>query len=91
MAAPTARATYGAACCWPADRRARAGINLFNHFGIKQSWFMPGQHRIEEHRRQDRHGGRGRHEIGLHSSIRQNPLAMSYEQEEAVFDGVQSR
>ncbi len=60
-------------------------LELFEHFGLKQSWFIPG-HTIESFPDACAMVARAGHEIGLHGYSHENPLAMSYEQESAVFD-----
>jgi peptidoglycan/xylan/chitin deacetylase (PgdA/CDA1 family) len=58
-------------------------LKLFDKFGIKTTWFVPG-HSIETFPDQMRMVVDAGHEIGLHGYSHENPIAMSPEQEEAV-------
>jgi peptidoglycan/xylan/chitin deacetylase (PgdA/CDA1 family) len=49
-------------------------LKLFERFGIKTTWFIPG-HSID-----------AGHEIGIHGYSHENPIAMTREQETAVLD-----
>lgn len=60
-------------------------LTLFERFGIKTSWFIPG-HTIESFPDQCRAVAEAGHEIGLHGYSHENPIDMSPEQEEAVLD-----
>jgi peptidoglycan-N-acetylglucosamine deacetylase len=60
-------------------------LELFKRFGITQSWFIPG-HTIESFPKECEMVAKAGHEIGLHGYSHENPLALSYEQEEAIFD-----
>jgi peptidoglycan/xylan/chitin deacetylase (PgdA/CDA1 family) len=60
-------------------------IELFRRFGMKQSFFIPG-HTIESFPRETEMVARAGHEIGLHGYSHENPLALSRQQEEAIFD-----
>ena len=60
-------------------------LNLFDRFGLKQSWFIPG-HTIESFPRETDMVAAAGHEIGLHGYSHENPLALSRQQEEAIFD-----
>lgn len=60
-------------------------LKLFDTFGLKQSFFIPG-HTIESFPDACAQVAAAGHEIGLHGYSHENPLAMSREQEEAVFD-----
>jgi peptidoglycan/xylan/chitin deacetylase (PgdA/CDA1 family) len=59
-------------------------LTLFQCFGLKQSFFIPG-HTIESFPRQTDMVAEAGHEIGLHGYSHENPLALSREQEEAIF------
>src|SRR2546426_517286 len=58
-------------------------VKLFERFGIKTTWFVPG-HSMETFPQQIRMVVDAGHEIGLHGYSHENPIAMSREQEEAV-------
>jgi peptidoglycan/xylan/chitin deacetylase (PgdA/CDA1 family) len=58
-------------------------VRLFDRFGIKTTWFIPG-HTLESFPEQMRLAVDAGHEIGLHGYSHENPIAMSPEQEEAV-------
>ena len=58
-------------------------LKLFDRFGIKTTWFIPG-HSMETFPEQMRMIVDGGHEIGLHGYSHENPIAMTPEQEEAV-------
>lgn len=60
-------------------------LKLFEKFDLRQSWFIPG-HTAESFPRESEMVAEAGHEIGLHGYSHENPLAMSYEQEAAVFD-----
>ena len=60
-------------------------LTLFERFGLKQSWFIPG-HTIESFPAQTDLVAKAGHEIGLHGYSHENPLALSRTQEEAIFD-----
>lgn len=60
-------------------------LKLFDRFGLKQSFFIPG-HTIESFPKQTDMVAEAGHEIGLHGYSHENPLALSREQEEAIFD-----
>src|SRR5438552_484666 len=60
-------------------------VKLFERFGIKTTWFVPG-HSMETFPQQIRMVVDAGHEIGLHGYSHENPIAMSREQEEAVLD-----
>ena len=60
-------------------------LKLFERFGLKQSWFIPG-HTVESFPRETDMVAAAGHEIGLHGYSHENPLALSREQEEAIFD-----
>ena len=60
-------------------------VRLFDKFGIRTSWFIPG-HSIETFPDECRMVADAGHEIGVHGYSHENPIAMTPEQEEAVLD-----
>ncbi len=60
-------------------------LKLFDRFGIKTTWFVPG-HSIETFPEQMAAVAAAGHEIGMHGYSHENPIAMTPEQEEAVMD-----
>ncbi len=60
-------------------------LKLFDRFGIKTTWFIPG-HSIETFPEQMKQVMEAGHEIGMHGYSHENPIAMTPEQEEAVLD-----
>ena len=60
-------------------------LRLFERFGVKTTWFVPG-HSIETFPEQMRAVAAAGHEIGMHGYSHENPIAMTPEQEEAIFD-----
>jgi peptidoglycan-N-acetylglucosamine deacetylase len=60
-------------------------LQLFERFGIKTTWFIPG-HSIETFPEQMKAVAQAGHEIGIHGYSHENPIAMTPEQEEAVLD-----
>ena len=58
-------------------------LKLFDHYGIKASWFIPG-HSIETFPEQVHMIGQAGHEIGAHGYSHENPVAMTAKQEEDV-------
>ncbi len=60
-------------------------LDLFDRFGIKTSWFIPG-HSIETFPAQMQDVVKRGHEVGLHGYSHENPLAMTRKQEEDVLD-----
>ena len=60
-------------------------LRLFERFGIKTTWFIPG-HSIETFPEQMRAVAQAGHEIGIHGYSHENPIEMTPEQEEAVLD-----
>jgi peptidoglycan/xylan/chitin deacetylase (PgdA/CDA1 family) len=60
-------------------------LQLFERFGIKTSWFVPG-HSIETFPEQIRAVVQAGHEIGIHGYSHENPIAMNPQQEEDVLD-----
>ncbi len=60
-------------------------LKLFDRFGIKTSWFVPG-HSIETFPAQIREVAAAGHEIGMHGYSHENPIAMTAQQEEDVMD-----
>ena len=60
-------------------------LNLFDRFGIKTTWFIPG-HSIETFPEQTQMVVKAGHEIGVHGYSHENPIAMTPKQEEDVLD-----
>jgi peptidoglycan/xylan/chitin deacetylase (PgdA/CDA1 family) len=60
-------------------------VRLFDRFGIKTTWFVPG-HSIETFPEQIDKVVAAGHEIGIHGYSHENPIAMTRVQEEAVLD-----
>lgn len=60
-------------------------LDLFDRWGIKTTWFVPG-HSIETFPEQMKRVAEAGHEIGMHGYSHENPIAMTPEQEEAVMD-----
>ncbi len=60
-------------------------LKLFERFGIKTTWFIPG-HSIETFPEQMKAVAQAGHEIGIHGYSHENPISMTPEQEEAVLD-----
>jgi peptidoglycan/xylan/chitin deacetylase (PgdA/CDA1 family) len=60
-------------------------LKLFERWGIKTTWFVPG-HSIETFPAQMKAVADAGHEIGMHGYSHENPIAMTPEQEEAIFD-----
>jgi peptidoglycan/xylan/chitin deacetylase (PgdA/CDA1 family) len=60
-------------------------LKLFDRFGIKTTWFIPG-HSIETFPEQMKAVAEAGHEIGIHGYSHENPISMTPEQEEAVLD-----
>jgi peptidoglycan-N-acetylglucosamine deacetylase len=60
-------------------------LRLFARWGIKTTWFIPG-HSAETFPEQMRAVADAGHEIGMHGYSHENPIAMTPEQEEAIFD-----
>ncbi len=60
-------------------------IKLFERFGIRTTWFIPG-HSIETFPDQMRAVVEAGHEVGIHGYSHENPIEMTPDQEEAVFD-----
>ena len=60
-------------------------LKLFERFGIKTTWFIPG-HSIETFPEQMQAVADAGHEIGIHGYSHENPIEMTPEQEEAVLD-----
>ena len=60
-------------------------LKLFDRFGIKTTWFIPG-HSIETFPDEMAAVAAAGHEIGMHGYAHENPLMMSREQEAAVLD-----
>ena len=60
-------------------------LKLFERFGIKTTWFIPG-HSIETFPQQMQAVADAGHEIGIHGYSHENPIEMTREQETAVLD-----
>ena len=60
-------------------------LRLFERFGIKTTWFVPG-HSAETFPEQMRAVADAGHEIGMHGYSHENPVALTPEQEEKIFD-----
>ena len=60
-------------------------VKLFERFGIKTTWFIPG-HSIETFPEQMRAVVEAGHEVGIHGYSHENPIEMMPDQEEAVLD-----
>jgi peptidoglycan/xylan/chitin deacetylase (PgdA/CDA1 family) len=60
-------------------------LKLFDRWGIKTSWFIPG-HSIETFPEQMKMVADAGHEIGVHGYTHENPIAMTPDQEEAVLN-----
>ena len=60
-------------------------LKLFERFGIKTTWFIPG-HSIETFPAQMKAVADAGHEIGIHGYTHENPIAMTREQEIEVLD-----
>ncbi len=60
-------------------------LKLFDRFGIKTTWFIPG-HSIETFPEQMKAVAAAGHEIGIHGYSHENPIEMTPEQEETVLD-----
>ena len=60
-------------------------VKLFERFGIKTTWFIPG-HSIETFPDQMRAVVEAGHEVGIHGYSHENPIEMTPDQEEAVLD-----
>ncbi len=58
-------------------------LKLFDRYGIKTTWFIPG-HSIETFPAEMQAVVEGGHEVGMHGYTHENPLAMTPEQEEEV-------
>ena len=60
-------------------------LRLFERFGIKTTWFVPG-HSAETFPEQMQAVADAGHEIGMHGYSHENPVALTPEQEEKIFD-----
>ena len=60
-------------------------LKLFDRFGIKTSWFIPG-HSLETFPAQMKEVVAAGHEVGMHGYSHENPIAMTARQEEDVMD-----
>jgi peptidoglycan/xylan/chitin deacetylase (PgdA/CDA1 family) len=58
-------------------------LKLFDKYGLKTTWFIPG-HSIETFPEETRMVVDAGHEIGMHGYSHENPIAMTPEQEEAI-------
>ncbi|MFE1597526.1 polysaccharide deacetylase family protein [Methylobacterium sp. ID0610] len=64
---------------------SRRLLRLFERWGIETTWFIPG-HSIESFPEEMKAVAAAGHEIGMHGYSHENPIAMTPEQEEAIFD-----
>jgi peptidoglycan/xylan/chitin deacetylase (PgdA/CDA1 family) len=60
-------------------------VDLFDRFGIKTTWFVPG-HSVETFPDQIKMVVDAGHELGVHGYSHENPIAMTPQQEEDVLD-----
>ena len=60
-------------------------LKLFDRFGIKTTWFIPG-HSIQTFPEQMKAVVEAGHEIGMHGYSHENPISMTPAQEECVLD-----
>jgi peptidoglycan-N-acetylglucosamine deacetylase len=60
-------------------------LQLFERFGIRTTWFVPG-HSAETFPEQMKAVAAAGHEIGMHAYSHENPIALTPEQEEKIFD-----
>jgi peptidoglycan/xylan/chitin deacetylase (PgdA/CDA1 family) len=60
-------------------------LKLFDRWGIKTTWFIPG-HSAETFPKEMKAVADAGHEIGIHGYSHENPIAMTPEQEEEVLD-----
>lgn len=60
-------------------------LNLFEKYGLKTTWFIPG-HSAETFPREMKAVAEAGHEVGLHGYSHENPIAMTREQEEAILE-----
>lgn len=60
-------------------------LDMFDRFGIRTSWFLPG-HSIETFPKEMKMVADAGHEIGLHGYTHENPVAMTPEQEADILD-----
>ena len=60
-------------------------LQLFDRWGIKTTWFIPG-HSIETFPKEMKEVHKRGHEIGAHGYSHENPIAMTREQETIVLD-----
>ena len=60
-------------------------LRMFDRFQMPTTWFIPG-HSIESFPKQMKEVAKAGHEIGMHGYSHENPIAMTPEQEEAIFD-----
>src|SRR5260370_1587974 len=60
-------------------------LKLFERFGIKTTWFIPG-HSIETFPKEMQAVADAGHEIGIHGYSHENPIEMTREHETPVLD-----
>src|SRR5436305_12215570 len=60
-------------------------LRLFERFGIRTTWFVPG-HSAETFPEQMRAVADAGHEIGMYGYSHENPVALTPDQEEKIFD-----
>jgi peptidoglycan-N-acetylglucosamine deacetylase len=60
-------------------------LKLFERFGIKTTWFIPG-HSIETFPKEMQAVADAGHEIGIHGYTHENPIAMTRSQETEILD-----
>jgi peptidoglycan/xylan/chitin deacetylase (PgdA/CDA1 family) len=60
-------------------------LKLFDRFGIKTTWFIPG-HSVETFPEEMKAVADAGHEIGMHGYSHENPISMTPAQEEEVLD-----
>ena len=60
-------------------------LKLFERFGIKTTWFIPG-HSIETFPKEMEAVAAAGHEIGIHGYTHENPIAMTRAQETEILD-----
>src|SRR4029077_4660453 len=60
-------------------------LKLFERFGIKTTWFIPG-HSVETFPKEMAAVVAAGHEVGMHGYSHENPIAMTPAQEEEVLD-----
>lgn len=60
-------------------------LELFERHGLRVTWFIPG-HSVETFPEQCRQIVAAGHEVGLHGYSHEDPMALSLEQEQAIFE-----